>query len=48
VRSFGDAQLDRAGSGLLIAVTVAVALIRTLSTLLAVAGPREALDLQLH
>ena len=48
MRSFGNAQLDRAGAGLPDPVAVAVALDQTLGVLLAVSGPGLAFDLQLH
>ena len=44
----GDAQLDRAGAGLPVAVAVAVALGQPLGALLAVAGAGQLADLQLH
>ena len=44
----GDAQLDRAGARLPVAVAVAVALGQPLRALLAIAGAGQAADLQLH
>src|SRR5262249_19671018 len=44
----GDAQLDRAGTRLPVAVAIAVALGATLSALLTITGAGEAFDFQLH
>ncbi|MHC2440321.1 hypothetical protein ACVMB0_007696 [Bradyrhizobium sp. USDA 4451] len=48
MRSFGNAQLDRAGAGLPNAIAVAVALRQPLGILLAVGGPGLAFHFQLH
>jgi hypothetical protein len=44
----GDAQLDRAGPRLPVAIAIAVAVVRPLGAALAVRGAGEATDLELH